>query len=198
MFTGIIKGLGKIIGSEHKDGQVILTIQPPKNWGKINIGDSIAVNGCCLTVAKIKNKCPLFFCQKITIEITNLGSLNTGDSVNLEQAMKISDEFGGHIVQGHVDAVAYCSKIEKKGEGWRFWIDLPKNTPKGIILKGSITLDGISLTVSELKNKKLSVDIIPFTFENTNIQFWKKGTPINIETDVIGKYVENYMTKAKK
>lgn len=197
MFTGIIRALGKISEIKKKDGEVTLKIIVPKKW-KVKTGDSIAVNGVCLTVAKINNKMPIFFCQRETIDITNLGYLEKGDEVNLERAMRIGDEFGGHMVQGHVDVTSTCQKVIKIGEGWRYWINIPKKRPKGIVLKGSIALDGISLTISKLTKSAISVDIIPYTYENTNIQFWEKGTIINIETDVIGKYVENYMEALKK
>ncbi|EKD27082.1 MAG: Riboflavin synthase, alpha subunit, partial [uncultured bacterium] len=117
--------------------------------------------------------------------------------VNLEQAMKMSDELGGHIVQGHVDCTVICDKVLVIGEGWRYTLKLPSVKPKGVVLKGSVALDGISLTISRLEKNTLSVDIIPFTHENTNIKHWKKGTLINLETDVIGKYVEKYLSPEK-
>ena len=198
MFTGIIKSLGLIEEAKHDEGKVTLTVRPSKKWGKIKLGDSIAVNGVCLTVAALKKNRPVFFCQKQTVSITNIGLLKKGQTVNLECAMKMKDELGGHIVQGHVDTTVTCMEIEKKGEGWRYWIKLPSSRPVGIVSKGSVALDGISLTVSELKKDRLSVDIIPFTYENTNIQFWRKNTVINMETDVMGKYVENYLKALKK
>lgn len=198
MFTGIIKSLGHIEEVKHDDGQVTLTIRPSKKWGKIKQGDSIAVNGVCLTVARLKKNLPVFFCQKQTVSVTNIGLLKKRQIVNLEGAMKMKDEFGGHIVQGHVDATVTCIGIEKKGEGWRYWLKLPSSRPMGIVPRGSIALDGISLTISDLKKDRLSVDIIPFTYDNTNIQCWQKNTIINFETDVLGKYVENYLKALKK
>lgn len=198
MFTGIIKSLGLIEEAKHEEGQVTLTVRPSKKWGKIKLGDSIAVNGVCLTVAKFKKNLPVFFCQKQTVSITNIGLLKKDQIVNLEGAMKMKDEFGGHIVQGHVDSTVICAGIEKKGEGWRYWVKLPSSRPMGVVPKGSIALDGISLTISDLKKDRLSVDIIPFTYENTNIQCWQKNTVINFETDVLGKYVENYLKAFKK
>ena len=197
MFTGIIKSLGVIEEAKHDNGQVTLMVKPIKKLGKIKLGDSIAVNGVCLTVARLKKNMPVFFCQKQTVSVTNIGLLKKGEKVNLERAMKMGDEFGGHIVQGHVDATVTCAGIEKKGEGWRYWVKLPSLRPKGVVLKGSIALDGISLTISDLKKDRLSVDIIPFTYENTNIQGWQKNTIINLETDVLGKYVENYLKALK-
>ena len=198
MFTGIIKSLGLIEEVKYDDGQVTLTVRPSKKWGKIKRGDSIAVNGVCLTVARLKKNLPVFFCQKQTVSVTNIGLLKKGQIVNLEGAMKMKDEFGGHIVQGHVDATVTCAGIEKKGEGWRYWVKLPASRPLGVVPKGSIALDGISLTISDLKKDRLSVDIIPFTYENTDIQYWQKNTVINLETDVLGKYVENYLKALKK
>ncbi len=198
MFTGIIKSLGHIEEAKHNEGQVTLTIRPSKKWGKIKLGDSIAVNGVCLTVARLKKNLPVFFCQKQTVLVTNIGLLKKGQIVNLEGAMKMKDEFGGHIVQGHVDATVTCVGTEKKGEGWRYWVKVPSSRPMGLVPKGSIALDGISLTISDLKKDRLSVDIIPFTYENTNIQGWQKNTIINLETDILGKYVENYLKALKK
>ena len=198
MFTGIIKALGEVREAKQENHAVTLSIRIPKGWKNVNQGNSIAVNGVCLTVFKKNKETMVFFCQKETVDITNIGHLKKGSIVNLERAMSLSDELGGHIVQGHVDAVVKCSAIEKIGEGWRYWLALPKNRPQGIVHKGSVALDGISLTISRLKKDSLSVDIIPFTFENTNIQFWQKGTVINFETDIIGKYVEKYMKAFKK
>jgi riboflavin synthase len=198
MFTGIIKALGKVVKAGKKNEALILEILFPETWGKITNGNSIAINGVCLTVADTWKNTALFFCQKETVDVTNLGHLKKNDRVNLEHAMHLSDELGGHIVQGHVDTTGILKSIEKIGEGWRYWITLPKERPSGIVHKGSIALDGISLTISRLKKNSLSVDIIPFTYENTNIQSWKTGYIINIETDIIGKYVEKYMKAFKK
>lgn len=194
MFTGIIKALAPVRIVKKNSSEMILSISLPKDW-KVVKGNSIAVNGVCLTVANINKKNAEFFCQKETLDVTCLKLLNNNDIVNLERAMTMADEFGGHMVQGHVDTTSICEKIEKIGEGWRYWIKLPKNSLKGIVLKGSIALDGISLTISRLNKKSLAVDIIPFTHEHTNIKFWKKGTCINIETDIIGKYIESYIKK---
>ncbi len=197
MFTGIIQALGSVKEVKIKNKEMTLTITLPKVFKNVKNGNSIAVNGVCLTVTKkIKNNVT-FFCQRETIEITNLKNLKKGSQANLERAMTLNDELGGHMVQGHVDLIGTCKKIETIGEGWRYWVGFSKR-PNGLVLKGSVALDGISLTISRLHATKMAVDIIPFTYENTNIQLWEVGTQVNIETDVIGKYVESYMRAIKK
>ena len=193
MFTGIIENLGKVSTKKKGDKGLYLGIfSLKKNW-KIKVGDSIAVNGVCLTVAQTRKKEMIFFCQNETLEVTQLNDLSLGDTVNLEQAMRLSDRLGGHWVQGHVDFTGKVQSQEKIGEGFRYWITLPPKKKKGIVLKGSITIDGISLTISRLKSHQFSVDIIPHTHQNTNIAYWEKGTRVNIETDIIGKYIEQYL-----
>jgi len=196
MFTGIIKALGNIKEIKIKNQEMTLTISLPSIFKKVKNGNSIAVNGVCLTVIKKVKNNVTFFCQRETIEITNLQNLKKGSLVNLESAMTLNDELGGHMVQGHIDLIGTCKKIEIIGEGYRYWIGFSKR-PKGLVLKGSVALDGISLTISRLHVSKLAVDIIPFTYENTNIKLWQIGTQVNVETDVIGKYVESYMRAIK-
>jgi riboflavin synthase len=179
---------------EPGDHGITLGLPVPKKWKGVKKGSSIAVNGVCLTVVRKRGDTVYFFCQQETLDVTTLGGLEPGDRVNLEQAMSLGDEIGGHMVQGHVDFTARVDRVQEIGEGWRYRIRLPARRPAGIVLKGSIALDGISLTVSRLTPRSFSVDIIPFTYENTNIQDWKPKTPVNVETDVIGKYVESYMT----
>jgi len=197
MFTGIIKALGKIKDVKIKNQEMTLTISLPHIFKNVKNGNSIAVNGVCLTVIKKVRNNVTFFCQRETIEITNLKNLKKESLVNLESAMTLNDELGGHMVQGHVDLIGTCKKIEVIGEGYRYWVGFSKR-PRGLVLKGSVALDGISLTISRLHTSKLAVDIIPFTYENTNIKLWEIGTKVNIETDVIGKYVESYMRAIKK
>jgi riboflavin synthase len=198
MFTGIIQKLGKVVSLKKGEKELILGIKIPHEWPAIKLGDSIAVNGVCLTVAEKKQNTMLFFCQFETLSVTNLGDFKTGDWVNLERAMKASDRLGGHMVQGHVDFTTLCLEKRVIGEGWQYSLQLPRNRVAGLVLKGSIALDGISLTVSHLQTRSFCVDIIPFTHENTNIRFWKKGTRVNVETDILGKYIENYMKALKK
>jgi riboflavin synthase len=162
----------------------------PAGWKGIKKGSSIAVNGTCLTVFQKKRNLLYFFCQQETLDLTNLGLLPLKTKVNLEPAMKAEDSFDGHWVQGHVDFTAVVKKKEIIGEGFRFWIQIPHT--RGMVLKGSVAVDGISLTISRLKQNDFAVDIIPYTYQNTNISIWERGTKVNIETDLIGKYILKY------
>ncbi|MBN2144389.1 MAG: riboflavin synthase [Candidatus Aureabacteria bacterium] len=197
MFTGIIENQGRIVSVKKGEKDMVLGLCVPKAWS-VKKGDSIAVNGVCLTVAeKKKSSEAYFFCQFETLSVTNLGRLKKGDWVNLERPMKASDRLGGHMVLGHVDLTAVCLEKRVIGEGWQYWLELKKRI-SGLVLKGSVALDGISLTVSHMKKGAFSVDIIPYTYENTNIRFWGKGTCVNVETDILGKYIENYMKALQK
>ncbi len=188
MFTGIIETLG-IIKALKKEGENIhITVQSDIT-NELKIDQSVSHNGICLTVVNIENDNYTVTAIKETIDKTNLSHWNTNDVVNLERAMKLGDRLDGHIVQGHVDQTAVCKNIEEANGSWYFTFEYDKNLNNITIEKGSITVNGVSLTVVNSKTNEFSVAIIPYTHEHTNFKDFKIGTVINLEFDVIGKYV---------
>ncbi|SHI45250.1 riboflavin synthase [Flavobacterium terrae] len=189
MFTGIIETLGTI-QSLQKEGENIHVSVQSKITSELKIDQSVAHNGICLTVVSIENDIYTVTAIKETIEKTNLGEWQVGDVVNLERAMKLGDRLDGHIVQGHVDQTAVCKNIEEVDGSWYFTFEYDRNLSNITIEKGSITVNGTSLTVVNSKINEFSVAIIPYTFEHTNFHSFKIGTKVNLEFDVIGKYVK--------
>ena len=190
MFTGIIEELGKIRQITSKD----IEIEAKKVLEDTKLGDSICVNGVCLTVVNIK---PCGFVADVspeTLKVTNLNGLKTGGYVNLERAMGVNGRFGGHIVSGHVDGCGRGKYVERSGEFYRIEIEVPKELSKYIIKKGSITINGISLTVAETNINTIELAIIPHTYENTNLKYLKPEDIVNIEVDMIAKYVEKFLS----
>ncbi len=192
MFTGIIEGLGNIVAFDKKtDNRSAAKMKI--NLGKIakglKVGDSVAINGVCLTAVDISKGITEFEMVGETIKKTNLGSLELGDKVNIERSLKVGERLEGHFVLGHVDGVGIISKIEKQSNQIQIWIKLPKELSKYIIKKGSITVDGISLTVVDVLKDQFSISIIPHTMQITNLSYKKIGDKVNIETDILGKYI---------
>ena len=188
MFTGIIETLGTIT-SLTKEGENIHVTLQSSITNELKIDQSVAHNGICLTVVNIDKDCYTVTAIKETIDKTNLGEWNEGDSINLERAMKLGDRLDGHIVQGHVDQTAVCKNIEEADGSWYFTFEYDKSLNNITIEKGSVTVNGTSLTVVNSKLNEFSVAIIPYTYEHTNFNAFKLGTKVNIEFDVIGKYV---------
>ena len=188
MFTGIIETLGTVKALEKDGDNIHITIQSNLT-NELKIDQSVAHNGVCLTVVNINNDVYTVTAIKETIDKTNLSFWNVNDVVNLERAMKLGDRLDGHIVQGHVDQVAACKNIEEANGSWYFTFEYDKNLHNITIEKGSITVNGVSLTVVNSKENEFSVAIIPYTYAHTNFHNFKIGTKINLEFDVIGKYV---------
>ena len=194
MFTGIITGTGKIkkIEKNTKNRSAIkVLVDLGKNSRGLKIGQSVALNGVCLSATKIsKNNC-MFEMIDETMKKTDLGNLKVGSLINIERSLKVGERLEGHFVLGHVDGVAIITKIEQKPKEVKIWFKIPKKLTKYVVQKGSIALDGISLTVVDAKNDLASVCIIPHTMEITNFKTKKIGDKLNIETDVLGKYILN-------
>lgn len=188
MFTGIIETLGRIKSIKKEQENVHFTISSSIT-SELKIDQSVAHNGVCLTVVAIENDNYTVTAIKETLDKTNLSSWNEGDTVNLERAMKLGDRLDGHIVQGHVDQIGKCIAVEEANGSWYFTFDYDASLNNITIEKGSITVNGVSLTVVNSKLNEFSVAIIPYTFEHTNFQFIRKDTIVNLEFDVIGKYV---------
>ena len=199
MFTGIIEEVGKISSiNKLKTGEYVLSISCKKiKPFNLSIGDSIAVNGTCLTVTSKKKTLFQPLASQETLTKTNLKNKNIKSLVNLERAMKANSRFGGHIVSGHIDSTAVIKKIEKKGKSTEFWFSVNKRFKKYIIEKGSISIDGISLTINVIKQNLFSVNIIPHTFSQTNCSDWKKNGLVNIEFDIVAKHIERLMNYEK-
>lgn len=189
MFTGIIETIG-FIKEIVKEGDNLHIKVDSNITNELKIDQSVAHNGICLTVVAIENNTYTVTAINETIKKTNINQLVPGNSVNLERAMKLGDRLDGHIVQGHVDQTGKCINIKEENGSWVFTFEYNKNHNNITIEKGSITIDGTSLTVINSKEKEFSVAIIPYTFEHTNFKNYKNGTIVNLEFDVIGKYVK--------
>ena len=192
MFTGIIVGTGKVTKLEQKTknrSAIQMTVDLGKYASGLKIGQSVAINGVCLSATKIsKNKC-IFEMIDETTKKTDLGNVKAGSTVNVERSLKVGDRLEGHFVLGHIDGVATITKIEKKPKEVKIWFRIPKKLTKYIVKKGSIALDGISLTLVDVKKDIASVCLIPHTINVTNFKSKEIGDKLNIETDVLGKYI---------
>lgn len=188
MFTGIIETLGIVKDIVKEEENLHLTINSSIT-NELKIDQSVAHNGVCLTVVGIENDNYTVTAIKETIDKTNVGDWKINDIVNIERAMKLGDRLDGHIVQGHVDQVGLCKSVEETDGSWKFTFEYDAALNNITIEKGSITVNGVSLTVVDSKINEFSVAIIPYTFEHTNFKSFKIGTKINLEFDVIGKYV---------
>lgn len=194
MFTGIIEGMGKIVGRRTGGGGIILDLHAGFELTDPEEGESIAINGVCLTAYNISGR---GFCADVspeTLSRTKLGSLGPGDQVNLERALKLSDRLGGHLVSGHVDCMATVSSRKETGKYTLFSFSVPGEAERYIIEKGSITIDGVSLTVNSCGSGSFAVSIIPHTLKVTTLGALKVGSKVNIEVDLIGKYVEKLLS----
>lgn len=193
MFTGIIEAIGEI-NALHKEGDNLTIRITSKLAPELSIDQSLSHNGVCLTVVATQENNYTVTAIKETIDKSNMGRLALGDSVNLERAMRLGDRLDGHIVQGHVDQVAVCTKIVEANGSWYFTFDYDSLKDNITIEKGSITVNGVSLTVVNSEENTFDVAIIPYTYDHTNFNQIKVGSIVNLEFDVIGKYVAKLMT----
>ncbi len=197
MFTGIIEEIGKIEQTSLSGHNLRLRIKAPGILSDLKAGDSININGACQTVIEVKDNHFTVEAVEETLKRTNLGQLKSGDSVNLEKALRPSDRLGGHLVSGHVDFVGRIKSIIQKDQSYIFEFEFPKDYQTYFVEKGSVAVDGISLTVVRVFKDSFTVSIIPFSMRNTNLGAKKTGGAVNIETDLIGKYVERILTVKK-
>jgi len=188
MFTGIVEETGEVIGVDDAEGGRRLRIG--HDFETLDPGQSISVSGACLTVERYDDDWFEVFLAAETVEKTYLGGVEVGDAVNLERAMPADGRFDGHIVQGHVDGVATVATVERVGDDWRFEFDLPASLDRYVVDKGSIALDGISLTVADRDDDRVGVAIIPATYDLTTLSTKEVGDPVHVEADVVAKYVE--------
>jgi riboflavin synthase len=197
MFTGIIEHFGTIESLKLGDAGGRVTIHAPSLAASLAVSNSIAVNGCCLTVVSLENARFSADLSGETVRKTSFGAsqspLNVGARVNLEQPLTAGKEFGGHFVLGHVDTIGQVTRLEPEGENWWYAVRVPADFAGYVVPKGSITIDGISLTVARWCDNVAAIAVIPYTYEHTNIRDRKPGDPVNLEGDVLGKYVERYL-----
>ncbi|MBC9985197.1 riboflavin synthase [Haloferax sp. AS1] len=193
MFTGIVEGPGEIVAVTDTDGGRRLRIRTDLAFDDLHHGQSIAVSGVCLTVEAFGDDWFEVFLAAETVEKTYLGDAVEGDRVNLERALAADDRFDGHIVQGHVDGTTTVTNVERVGDDWFFEFDLPESLANYVVQKGSVCLDGISLTVADRREGAFAVAIIPTTYDLTTLSEKAVGDPIHVEVDVVAKYVESML-----
>src|SRR5437879_4856412 len=197
MFTGIIEHTGMIEALDLKDGGGRVTIHAPSVAPSLAVSNSIAVNGCCLTIVDLRHSRLSADLSGETIRKTSYGAkrgeLKKGARVNLEQPLSAGKEFGGHFVVGHVDTVGRVAHLTPEGENWWFGVEVPEEFARYVVPKGSITIDGISLTIASWHDNIVEVAVIPYTYQHTNIRDRKPGDAVNLEADILGKYVERYL-----
>ncbi|MDR1125774.1 MAG: riboflavin synthase [Deltaproteobacteria bacterium] len=193
MFTGLIQCTGKILRVGKSGGEARLSIAPARPFADLAPGESIAVNGACLTVEKFDSASFSAFASGETLRLTNLGGLRRGDPVNLERALRLGDSLGGHLVSGHVDALCTLTERRPAGSSILLRFSFPKEFKRQILPKGSVAVDGVSLTVNACGDDFFEVNVIPATLAETTLAGWQAGRAINLETDLIGKYVERML-----
>ncbi|MER3523087.1 MAG: riboflavin synthase [Ignavibacteria bacterium] len=194
MFTGIIQEIGRVVSRTNVGGGIHFTIEAPQSASALAVNDSVAMNGVCLTVIERSSHAFTVEAVEETLKKTTLAQLDIQQRVNLELPLKVTERLGGHIVLGHVDGVGVVTNIVQRETSWLFEFAFPSNFRRYIIPVGSIAIDGVSLTVAELGEHWLRVSIIPHTWSNTTFQFLHVGEKVNLEFDVIGKYIESLMS----
>jgi riboflavin synthase len=194
MFTGLVEAVGRVVSVEGRDGGSVLAVERPEIFSDVRPADSVAVSGVCLTAVSSGDRQRLEFdVSPETLARSTLGRLRAGDRVNLERAMAADGRFGGHIVAGHVDATTRVERIQRAGDFWSYTFALDEGYARYVVEKGSIALDGISLTVAALRDRAFDVAVIPWTAERTTLGDRRAGEQVNLEVDVLGKYVERLL-----
>lgn len=194
MFTGLIEDIGELVRLERTGGGATLTVSTQLPTAQIKLGDSIAVNGACLTVTRKTSSQLSFDLSLESLDRTALGALGSGEKVHLERAMQLGARIDGHLVQGHIDGTATVVGNTKDGDGWRLSYALPAALLGQVVEKGSIAIDGVSLTIASLVGDRVSVAVVPHTARMTLLTHRPLGAKVNIETDILGKYVERILT----
>jgi riboflavin synthase len=195
VFTGIVRELGTVVEVEEAAGGRALVVSAPETAGRTKLGDSVAVDGVCLTATRVEVGSIAFHAVPETIARSTLGELEVNDPVNVEPALRAGEELGGHYVQGHVDAVGRIQSVEAEGEGLRVFVEAPDDVLRYCVEKGSITVDGVSLTVAELADDAFAVALVPHTLEGTTLSELRPRQRVNLEVDVLAKYVERLLAR---
>ena len=197
MFTGIVQDVGVVDVVEHQQNQSLFVFATKLDMSAWKLGDSVAVDGCCLTITGFPDQKRSLWAATLspeTIRLTRFSEVHTGDKVNLEPALRMGDALGGHMVSGHIDDVARVVAIENVGEHRQITFEVPEKLKQYVVVKGSVTLNGVSLTVNTVDNTCFSVNLIPHTLEHTNLHVLQKGDRVNLETDLLGRYVERILS----
>ena len=190
MFTGIVREVGLVVEADEGGGGRALRVRAPTTAASTRVGDSIAIDGCCLTATEVADGTIRFQAVPETIARSTLGTLERNEQVNVEPAIRAGEELGGHYVQGHVDAVGRILSVEAEGQGFRVVVEVPEAVLRYCVEKGSVTVDGVSLTVAELVDDGFAVALVPHTLEATTLSALRPGQAVNLEADVLAKYVE--------
>lgn len=190
MFTGIIQEVGTVIQTSKVGGGLHITVRAPRASGELRVNDSVSINGVCQTVIKRQGDHFTVEAVEETLKKTTLGDLQVSTQVNLELALRLNDRVGGHLVQGHVDGIGVVRSVVRKESSWLISVEIPAEFTRYVIPVGSIAIDGVSLTVASIQDSLVIVSIIPHTMENTNFGNFEAGTRVNLEFDLVGKYIE--------
>ena len=194
MFTGIVRELGTIVSADDRRGGRALVVRAPGVAASASVGDSVSINGCCLTVESVAGEQLAFHAVAETLARTTLGRVLPEDRVNVESAVRAGDPLGGHYVQGHVDGIGRVQSVEAEGEGLRVFVEAPGDVLRYCVEKGSVTVDGVSLTVAEIADDAFAVALVPHTLEVTTLSELAPGREVNLEVDVLAKYVERVLS----
>jgi len=195
MFNGIIKNTAKISKIYKKGNNCSLLLTSKVRFSKHEIGSSVSCSGACLTLESHKKNLSKFYLSKETLKKTIFKLSKKGDIINLEKSLKFGERVSGHFVQGHVDAISQIDKIEKMGKSWEIYFKLNKSFHDYIVNKGSITINGVSLTIAKIYNNGFKISVIPQTLKMTNLIYLKEKQAVNVEFDVLGKYIKNFFKK---
>jgi riboflavin synthase len=198
MFTGIIEDTGKVSRIENRGQEKRLTLEFPLHLTEVQPGDSININGVCLTIVRKDGKAVEFDLSSETLQKTALRELKEGDQVNLERALRLAARLGGHIVTGHVDGIGEIVEKREEGDFLQLRIRIPESVSRYVVQKGSIAIDGISLTVNEYQEGEIQMSLIPYTKEKTTLRQKMVGDRVNLEGDILGKYVEKFLDRGDK
>lgn len=193
MFTGIVEGMGRILEIGERPGGRLLRVECKGLIEGLKIGSSVSINGCCTTVVRMDDRSFSTELMEITLQKTNLSDVEVGTPVNLERPMKLGDELGGHLVQGHVDGVGVVATVTRLESSHLVEIALPDPLVKYVVATGSVAVNGVSMTVAEIRGATVTLGVIPHTWEVTNFSDFRPGTRVNIEVDLIGKYIEKLL-----
>lgn len=198
MFTGVVEGLGKVksVSKSNRRADIMLRVELGKLTRGLKRGDSVCINGVCLTATKLSKRDAEFEIVGETIRKTNLGEVSPGDKVNIERSIRIGGRMEGHFVLGHVDGIGIIEDIQEMPTETKIWIKLNKRLTKSMVPKGSISVDGVSLTIVDADDNRVSVSLIPHTMNMTTLGFRRKGDSVNIETDILAKYVATNLQKS--
>lgn len=198
MFTGIIEDKGTVLKVEYHGQEMRLTLELPPHLTEVQLGDSINLNGVCLTVVQKQGKTIKLDLSQETLQKTSLGELKEGNQVNLERALRLTDRLGGHIVTGHIDGIGVIVDKTRERDFLQLKIKIPESVSRYVVQKGSIAIDGVSLTVNEYLGGEIRITLIPYTIEKTTLLNKNAGDRVNVEADILGKYVEKLLTREDK